>query len=190
MLAAALALALAGCAVQKPVEPANGEKDPGQPGSTPSPPEDEECQAYILLPDHWEQGVILEGSPEMGYLLLGFNVPAGTLLYAPFDGITGAVSLEGYSSNKSYKGRSLYAADSLNGFSAYNVAGTNEGPVSSGHVFAEVSSNEHIFPNHYGKVNLILEFNLFDSEAAGYAEMQALFEEIFDHLLEKRKGKS
>ncbi len=190
-----MALVFAGCAAEKLTEPVNGEGDQEEPGSNSSILGDEGNCDYILPPDYWNKGVVLEGSPEMGYLLLGFTVPAGTLLYAPFDGITGVVSLEDYSSDesssgKSYKGCSLYAAESLNGFSAYNVGSAAEGPINAGDVFAKVSSDEHIFPKHYGKVNLILEFNLFDSESADYAEMQALFGEIFDHLLKKGKGKS
>lgn len=190
--AAVLALALAGCAEKQLPESAQEEDVQEQPGLIRPSPGDPEYSAYILSPDFWGKGVILEGNPEMGFLLVGFNVPAGTSLYAPFDGVTGAVSLEDYSSDKSdsYEGRSLCAPGSLNGISAYNVAGTVDGAVKAGDIFAEVASEEHIFPKYYGKVNLIFEFNLFDSDAADYTEMRAFFEKIFDHLLKDGTGGS
>ncbi len=191
LLAAALALALAGCAAEKSTGPGQGEGDPEQPGLTlPSPGDPEYC-AYILVPGFWGQGVILEGNLEMGYLMVGFNVPAGTSLYAPFDGITGDVSLEDYSTEKSesYEGLSLYATDSLNGFSAYNITGTTEGPIKTGDAFAKVVSDQFIFPKIYGKVNLIIEFNLFDIDAGDYEEMKDIFNKIFEHLLENQEVK-
>ena len=122
---------------------------------------------------------------EMGYLMAGFNVPAGTSLYAPFDGDTGVVSLEDYSSGESgsYEGLSLTAPGSMNGIYAYNVAGEAETGVKAGDIFAEVTSEQYIFPKYYKKVNLILEFNLFDVDAEDYDRMRSLFEEIIEHLL-------
>lgn len=183
LLLTALALIVAGCANGNSNGPQPEEDHPVLPGPARPTPDDPEYYAYILTPQFWGQGIVLEGSPESGYLLIGFNVPKGTLLYAPFAGVTGAVSLTDYSSDKSCKGCSLCAPGSLNGFSAYNVTGAAEGPVEAGDLFARVSAAGQIFPRYYGKVNLILEFNLFDVEAADYAEMQALFEKIFDHLL-------
>ncbi len=184
--AALLALALAGCSAEKPLEPGPETGEQEQVDLTGPSPGDPEYCACILIPDFWGEAVILEGNREMGYIMAGFNVPAGTSLYAPFDGVTRDVSLEDYSSEKSgsFEGLSLCAPDSLNGFAAYNITGTAAGSVKAGEIFAEVSSDDHIFPKHYGKVNLILEFNLFDLEAAGYAEMQDLFDKIFDHLLD------
>lgn len=189
LLAAALAFALAGCAAEKSTGPGQEEDDLEQPGLTRPAPDDPEYCAYILVPGFWGQGVILEGNPEMGSLLVGFNVPAGTSLYAPFDGVTGAVSLEDYSSEKaeSYEGRSLCEPDSLNGISAYNVTGTADGPVEAGDVFAKVTSDQYIFPKIYGKVNLILEFNLFDGDAEDYVEVKDIFEAVFEHLLKDRE---
>lgn len=190
LLAAVLVLVAAGCSAGEPAKPdrLNGE-DGEQPGPGRPLPGDPEYGASILLPDFWGEGVLLEGNPEMGYFMLGFTVPAGTRLYAPFDGMTGVVNLEDYGSGEednteAFKGRSLCTSESLNGFSAYNVTGTVEGAIQSGEVFARVSSDRHIFPKYYGKVNLILEFNLFDVEAAEYAELRTLFGKIFDTLLQ------
>ncbi len=190
--AAALALALAGCAEEK--LPGSGQEEDvlEQPGLLRPSPGDPEYCAYILDPGFWGQGAILEGNPEMGSLLVGFNVPAGTSLYAPFNGVTGDVSLEDYGSEKaeSYEGRSLCAPDSLNGISAYNVTGTVDGTVEVGDIFAKVASEQYIFSKYYGKVNLILEFSFFDLDAKDYTGMRALFENIFDHLLEDGEGGS
>lgn len=186
-----LALVLAGCSPVKPPVPEQEKEEQKQPGANLPSSEDPEYYAYILTPDFWGQGITLEGNAELGYLMLGFNVPAGTPLYAPFDSITSAVSLGDYSSDKtgSYRGLFLCGFDSLNGFSAYNIDAA-AGPVKAGDIFAEVNSDEYIFPKHYGKVNLILEFNFFDTEAAGYADMHALFGEIFNRLPAAEKGKS
>ncbi len=191
LLAAVLALFLAGCSAGErvdPDQPNGGERE--QPGLSRPLPGDPEYCASILIPDFWGEGVVLEGNPKMGYLMLGFGVPAGAALYAPFDGMTAEVNLQDYSSGKEdqlkiIKGRSLCMPESLNGFSAYNVTGTLEGSVGKGEVFAEVSSDQHIFPEYYGKVNLILEFNLFDLESAEYEELKALFGQVFDRLLKE-----
>jgi len=190
LLAAALALIPAGCTPDNSTGSRLEEDDLDQPGLSRPAPDDPEYCAYILTPQFWGQGIVLEGNPEAGYLLVGFNVPAGTSLYAPFAGVTGAVFLEDYSSGKSqsYGGRSLCTPDSLNGISAYNVTGTADGTVEAGDIFAKVASEQYIFPKYYGKVNLILEFNLFDVDATDYTGMQALFGKIFDHLLEDGKG--
>ena len=185
LLIAALLL-LAGCAAAEPVAPKKGAGGPEQPDT--ALPQEGEPGYYtsILIPEYWGEGIVLEGSLESGYLLVGFNVPTGVPLYAPFKGTTGAVSLEPYHTDDagSYEGCSLYDQGSLNGFSAYNVAAVVEGSVRKGEVFAEVTSDEYIFPEIYGRVNLILEFNLFDREAAGYEDLHALFEEIFKNILE------
>lgn len=190
LTAVATVFILAGCASGKLTETGQEKGDPEQTGPARLAPDDPEYCACILPPRFWGQGIILEGSPKAGYLLIGFNVPAGTSIYAPFAGIAGAVTLEDYSSDKTCAGCSLYPPGSVNGFSAYNVTGATDGSVATGDVFAEVRSEQYIFPKIYGKVNLILEFNFFDTEAAEYTEMQALFEKIFDHLLENREAKA
>ncbi len=196
LLVAVLVIVVAGCSGGEPVksDQLNGE-DGGHPGPGRPLPEDPGYCASILIPDFWGEGVVLEGSPEMGYLMLGFSVPAGTLLYAPFDGITGEVSLEDYSTGKdkkaaAFEGRSLCTPESLNGFSAYNVTGMAEDAVQAGKAFAKVSSDQHIFPKYYGRVNLILEFNLFDLEAADYEELRTLFKQIFERLQKNGEGQS
>lgn len=185
LLAAVLALFLAGCNTGDSTEPQPQENNTDlTPPSLPGP-DDPEYSAYILVPEYWGKGIVLEGNLEMGYLMAGFNVPAGTSLYAPFDGDTGVVSLEDYSSGESgsYEGLSLTAPGSMNGIYAYNVAGEAETGVKAGDIFAEVTSEQYIFPKYYKKVNLILEFNLFDVDAEDYDRMRSLFEEIIEHLL-------
>lgn len=192
LLAVALALLFAGCSA--------GDRSNGEGGDQAGPvlpaPGDPEYCASILIPEFWGEGVVLEGNPEMGYLMLGFNVPAGTPLHAPFDGLIGEVSLEDYSSgaederSEFFEGRSLCVPESLNGFAAYNVTGRSEGAVKSGEIFARVGSDRHIFPKYYGQVNLILEFNLFDLEAADYEELRTLFKQIFERLQENGEGQS
>lgn len=192
LLAAVSALIFAGCSAGERLNEGSGERT----GPDRPVPGDPEYCASILIPEFWGEGVVLEGNPEMGYLMLGFSVPAGTSLHAPFDGLIGEVSLEDYSSgqgdkkSESFEGCSLCAPESLNGFSAYNVTGRSEGAVKRGEVFARVSSDQHIFPKYYGKVNLILEFNLFDLEAADYEELRTLFKQIFEHLQENGEGQS
>ena len=186
LLPALLALLFAGCSPEKPAGPANEEGGLKEQTAAEHPaPEDPEYYGSILIPDYWGEGIVQEeGSPELGYLLVGFNVPEGTVLYAPFDGVTGPASLDDYHSEETCAGRSLYPADSLNGFAAYNVTGIAKKKVKAGEAFAEVSSEQHIFPQHHGKVNLILEFNFFNVDEPGYEEMRDLFEEIFDNLLQ------
>ena len=185
LTAAVLALILAGCTTagdSAEPEPQGNNLDqtpPALPG-----PEDPEYGAYVLPPECWGKGKVLEGNLEMGYLMVGFNVPAGTSLYAPFDGKIGLVSLEDYSANSEpCEGLSLTAPGSLNGIYAYNVSGSADATVKAGDVFAQVTSEEYIFPRYYDKVNLILEFNLFDVEAKEYAQMRALFEKIMEHIV-------
>lgn len=183
LLSALLALLSISCSLEKPAGPA--EKEKKQPAAERPAPEDPEYYGSILVPDYWGEGVALEdSSPELGYLLMGFRVPEGTLLYAPFDGVTGAATFNDYQSDETCAGCSLYPAGSLNGFSAYNVTGSAEKNVKAGEVFAQVSSDQNIFPQHYGEVNLILELNFFDAEEPDYKEMRALFEKIFENLLE------
>ena len=186
LLPVALVLLFAGCSPEKPAEPAKDEGGPGEQLVTERPaPEDPEYYGSILIPDYWGEGIALEdSSPETGYLLVGFRVPEGTLLYAPFDGVTGPASLDDYRSGETCAGRSLYPGGSLNGFAAYNVTSTAEKEVKAGEAFAEVGSGKYVFPQHYGKVNLVLEFNFFNADEPGYEEMRELFEKVFDHLLE------
>lgn len=187
LLFAALLLLLSGCAADEAAGPVQEAGPPEQPDRTLPAEGDPGYSASILISRYWGEGVVLEGSPESGYLLAGFNVPAGTPLYAPFDGITEAVALEPYDpgDTKSYAGRSLCTPGSLNGFSAYNVTAVAEGSVKKGDLFAEVASEEYIFPGIYSKVNLILEFNLFDGEVDGYEQMEELFRAIFENILEE-----
>jgi len=185
LTAAVLALILAGCTTagdSAEPEPQGNNLDqtpPALPG-----PEDPEYGAYVLPPSAGERGKCWRGTWKWATSWWDLTCPPGHRFTLLLTAKLGFVSLEDYSANSEpCEGLIAYGAGQPQRIYAYNVSGSADATVKAGDVFAQVTSEEYIFPRYYDKVNLILEFNLFDVEAKEYAQMRALFEKIMEHLV-------